>query len=153
MPAFIDITGRRFGRLTVIEHLPYQRDRDRYGVRWHCRCDCGKEIFTISQPLRDGRTKSCGCLTRLKPLPNRETRAYKSWQQARDRCNNPNHHAFHHYGGRGIEWQLGSFEFFFWLMGERPVGYALDRIDPNGHYEIGNVRWHPRGAGARRRTA
>lgn len=146
MPAFIDITGKRFGRLTALEAL----EGTPQGVRWRCICDCGRPVITPSRPLRDGRTKSCGCLTRYKPIPNRRTRAYKSWQQAQDRCNNPRHHAFHLYGGRGIEFRFTDFDVFFALLGERPPGHELDRIDVNGHYERGNVRWWPRGKGARR---
>jgi hypothetical protein len=106
--------------------------------------------------LRTGRVVSCGCHNREnnwnKPLPNRKTRAYRSWQQARDRCLNERHHAWKLYGGRGIEWRLGDdFDAFFTLMSERPVGYELDRIDPWGHYERGNVRWIPRGTGKRRK--
>lgn len=56
----IDLTGQRFGRLTVTEERP---ERSREGqVQWLAKCDCGKTLVTKGGPLRDGRTTSCGCL-------------------------------------------------------------------------------------------
>lgn len=54
----IDLTGQRFGRLTVIEHI----GRSKYGhTQWKCKCDCGNEIITVYQSLKNGCTTSCGC--------------------------------------------------------------------------------------------
>lgn len=72
------------------------------------------------------------------------SREFRSWEHAKSRVSNPNHHAWADYGGRGItmapEW-LASFEAFYAYMGPRPAGTSLDRIDPDGNYEPGNVRW------------
>lgn len=69
---------------------------------------------------------------------------FRSWEHAKARVTNPNHHAWHLYGGRGIrmcdEWSR-DFGAFLAYMGPRPSGTSLDRIDPDGHYEPGNVRW------------
>jgi hypothetical protein len=80
-----------------------------------------------------------------------KTRAYGSYKGARHRCNDPHNPGYRYYGGRGILFLLPPFAEFLAILGERPVGYELDRIDPLGHYEIGNVRWVPRGTGARQR--
>ena len=60
---------------------------------------------------------------------------------AKERCNNKNHISFQNYGGRGIEFRFNSFTEFLDELGPRPVGYSLDRINNDGHYEVGNVRW------------
>lgn len=60
---------------------------------------------------------------------------------AKERCNNPNHISFQYYGARGINFNFNSFTDFCKELGHRPEGCTLDRIDPNGHYEVGNVRW------------
>ena len=57
----IDITGRRYGRLTALY-------RDGWSNSWHamwvCRCDCGNEVRVFKENLVRGRTRSCGCLRR-----------------------------------------------------------------------------------------
>jgi hypothetical protein len=69
------------------------------------------------------------------------TREYQSYQAAKNRCTNPHHPSFANYGGRGIEFRYTSVEAFFADLGSRPEGRTLDRIDVNGHYEIGNLHW------------
>ena len=61
MGNFIDLTGKRFGRLTVIERAD---NSDKGRVRWKCRCDCGNNSVVRSSDLLSGATKSCGCLTK-----------------------------------------------------------------------------------------
>lgn len=70
-----------------------------------------------------------------------ESGAYKSYQNACARCNKPSHVKYYSYGGRGIQMKFVSFEDFYAALGDRPEGMTLDRIDPDGHYEPGNVRW------------
>lgn len=66
------------------------------------------------------------------------------YKWAKTRCNNPNTKQWHNYGGRGIKFLFSSFEEFLNELGPRPLNYSLDRIDNNGNYEIGNVRWASR---------
>lgn len=64
------------------------------------------------------------------------------WLAILQRCNNPRSQMYRHYGGRGIRCTIDSFEAFFAHLGPRPTtGHSVDRIDVNGHYAIGNLRW------------
>jgi hypothetical protein len=56
----VDLTGERFGRLVVIERVPNNNKR----VMWKCKCDCGNITIVDGAHLKDGHTKSCGCLNR-----------------------------------------------------------------------------------------
>lgn len=138
-----DLTGSRFHRLLVLE----QAGRDGGGyVLWRCLCDCGQEKVTSSRLLRIGGVKSCGCWRR-----ERFTRhgmsahpLYGTWTAIIDRCTNEKRDAYKNYGGRGIkicdEWRH-DFPAFLEYVGERPEGCTLDRINNDGNYEPGNVRW------------
>lgn len=58
----IDLTGVRFGRLTVIEVIERPKDIKRQGTYWLCECDCGTMEIVRTDKLTQGRKKSCGCL-------------------------------------------------------------------------------------------
>ena len=55
----IDLTGQRFGRLTVIRYDHSEHD----GAHWLCKCDCGNEKVAAGYSLRSGRTRSSVCLS------------------------------------------------------------------------------------------
>ena len=148
----IDLTGMRFGKLTVLSQAESSRSESGKSVRrWLCQCDCGNTIITTRQNLRKGDTRSCGCLKtqgtkdRLTTHGESKSVLYKRWTAMRKRCNNPNNSDYPHYGGRGIrvceEWQDYT-AFKDWALSH---GYSddlsLDRIDVNGNYEPSNCRF------------
>lgn len=149
----VDLTGQRFGRLLVKEYL----GRVHHSSQWRCICDCGTEVVTQASGLRTGTTKSCGCWRsdRMSKLTlkhgekggDRRNRSpeYKAWDSIKQRCFNPNGRDWKWYGGKGIrisdEWRY-DFRAFLSYVGRRPSPkHSIDRIDSNGHYEPGNVRW------------
>ena len=155
MPKLIDMTGERFGRLVVIERAEtFTTKGGKKKTMWLCLCDCGQTKPIAQGSLKSGRTKSCGCLTKdvtsatRTTHGKRKTKIYGVWSAMKNRCLNTNTDRFRDYGGRGItvcqEWK-DSFEAFYNYVSQLPhfgeKGYTLDRINNNGNYEPGNVRW------------
>ena len=144
-----DLTGKRIGKLTVIEFTGVKFYAGRNRRHWKVICDCG----TIREYPTDALTKikSCGCVTteRIANLNKTHgmcnTAEYKAWRGIKERCYSKNSDHYHCYGGRGIEvckeW-LNSFENFYNDMGYRPSKtHSIDRIDVNGNYCKENCRW------------
>jgi len=137
-----DLAGRRLSHLMVLERLP--------SSRWRCRCDCGDVIVVSDANLRRGQKTCIRC--RRPPMERhghtagrRLTPEYAAWQQMKDRCHDRTNPQYHNYGGRGIlvcdGWRR-DFVAFLGHIGLRPGrGYSVDRINNDGNYEPGNVRW------------
>ncbi len=147
MPNIIDRVGKVFGRLTVLSFADIKNNK----TYWHCMCSCGKEHITSASQLTTGRSLSCGCLKAELAKKRRTTHGrsgtseHKVWLNMRRRCTDEKLKAYRYYGGRGIkvceEWEH-SFEDFLAHIGPMPTPkHQLDRIDNNGNYEPGNVRW------------
>lgn len=135
--------GTSIGHWTVIAEAP-----KRYGLRHlKCRCVCGTERDVFIGNLRKGLSKSCGCIGFYTQRTHgmHASTEYSTWRHIQQRCYNPKNKAWDNYGGRGIrvcqEWR-DSFEAFYAHVGPRPSkDLTLDRINNDGHYEPGNVRW------------
>ena len=143
----IDMTGQKFGFLTVVKRTEDKIKRSAY---WDCFCEaCGNTISVERGNLLKGHYKSCGC---SKPVRikhgHTNSKGYKSpsyitWDSMKSRCYRATHENYEHYGARGIEvcaqWK-SNFSQFLKDMGERPLGTTIDRIDVNGNYEPANYR-------------
>lgn len=148
----INLVGKSFNRLTVIDDLPRKNGRRRI----LCECACGNRKEFWAENVTSGKSLSCGCLrdaliSQVGKANKRHgqsvnaTPEYRAWHSIIQRCLNPSSQMFKHYGGRGIgiypEWR-NDFGAFFAAVGKRPSSkHSLDRIDNEKGYEPGNVRW------------
>lgn len=157
----IDLTGQVIGRVTVLGPTPRETWDAKGRSHWNCRCECGTEWVVRSDKLRFGDVVSCGCWaaekfvewTKNNPSPSfvhglSRTPEWRAWYQARARCTDDRLPHWPNYGGRGItmcqEW-MDDFLAFYDHIGPKPSSeLSLDRIDNDGNYEPGNVRWATR---------
>jgi hypothetical protein len=157
MKRYIDLTGKRFGRLVV---LSFEGSNSAHMSLWLCKCDCGNKKIVTRDGLIRGGTKSCGCLYNETRGTNhyiihgyatkeKKHRLYRIWSAMKSRCQNENRLGYENYGGRGIivckEWESDFMAFYNWATDN---GYddnlSLDRIDNNGNYEPSNCKWSTR---------
>lgn len=144
MPLPRDMTGLKFGRLTVVERYPAPSS-------WVCECTCGTQIVAKSNNIQNGNTSSCGCLRRETSSRRNRTHGlsrtpeWRAWAAMNSRCRPGRSQDAARYAERGIavadEWKT-DFPAFLAEIGPRPSPrHSVDRIDNNKGYQPGNVRW------------
>jgi len=162
-----NLSGKTFGRLTVLAYVGVEQFESGVKGTWLCRCQCGKTLRIIGNSLTTGNTTSCGCAS-IDALVERSTKhgaakrggsrsmAYRIWQAMLNRCRNQRVPNYADYGGRGItvceRWQE-SFQNFIADMGEPPPGTSIDRRENDGNYEPANCRWATRAQQARNKRS
>ena len=132
---WLDLTGDRYGSLTVLELAPSRRSSSGLKTFWKCLCDCGTITEVYISNLRCGEVKTCGCSRGLLPKEWSQGPEYGAWCNMRYRCDNPDNKDYKNYGGRGItycaEWK--EFLQFAEDMGDSPgPEYTLERVDNDG---------------------
>lgn len=148
----IDLTGRVFGKLTVM----VRGHQKGYRTYWQCQCACGRETTVRIDHLMSGGSTTCGCGIRAGLLRANTTHGktrtpeYRTWAAIQTRCYNDKEKTWPHYGGRGItvceRWRgEGGFENFLADMGERPSSaHSIERKKVNLHYSPDNCIWATR---------
>lgn len=147
------------GRLTVTQEAPgVPRSDGRTVRRVECVCDCGTLVVVRLTYLRSGTTKSCGCLAQELTVARSTTHGqtargafsvnYRTWGRIKERAFHGSHTNAARYAGRGIgmygPWVNDFPAFDTWVkenLGPRPKGCSIDRINNDGNYEPGNLRW------------
>lgn len=162
-----DLTGMEFGRLTVLEFSHKNERRESY---WVCQCNCKDKTIKVikGRYLKNGNTKSCGCLRRehalevikqntkcsIRGISMSNKLPYKKelknvWNNIKYRCNNPKDKHYEWYGEKGVrvcdEWldtRLGFFNFYNWALSNGyEEGLSIDRLEVEGNYEPDNCEW------------
>lgn len=145
----LDLTGVKIGFIKVLER---SSEKTRHGKPiWICLCDCGTVWRVEHGSLMRGRTVSCGCFhQKLLTTHGYSTdgvyyRLYRCWADIKQRCTNPKLPSYDDYGGRGIKmcdrWLISFPDFLEDVKDLYIPGYTIDRINNDGNYEPGNVRW------------
>lgn len=146
MGKYQDLSGKKFGMLTALYRSENQNGR----TMWMCKCDCGNTKAVEAYALKNGNTRSCGCIPKLYPNATKHGKCYtrlnRIWCGMKSRCNNTNDPHYKYYGAKGVkvcpEWENDFESFYKWSMEH---GYTdsltIERNNICGNYCPDNCRW------------
>lgn len=159
MPAAIDLTGHKYGQLTVLDL--FRTDRNNFRT-WLCKCECFSLCERSTQHLRTKKNVivSCPDCAREKKAKAKTThgghgtRLYTIWEGMRSRCNYRKNDRWKYYGGKGItickKW--ADFENFReWALSNKyNYNMTIDRVNSSKNYTPSNCEWVTRSENSRR---
>mgnify|MGYP000617857982 CR=1 FL=1 len=147
--------GQKFNRLTITNVLKPNQKIGRRETIMVCKCDCGKVWKGPFYKLKSGHTKSCGCYQREWAADNARIHGkyyepeFQVWKDMIERCSSIRFARWYGHVVVCKKWKT-SYDAFLKDVGRRPnKRYSIDRIDPAGNYEPGNVRWTTRSVQSR----
>lgn len=124
MGKYLDLTGLKFNGLFVVKKHHQKTKRGK--IMWECLCDCGKIAFRVSDQLKSGKVKSCGC-QQTKACVAAATKHGLSrhplwgvWSGIKQRCYYKKGDSYRNYGAMGVrmckEWKENFLSFYTWAM-------------------------------------
>ncbi len=160
----IDLTGKRFGHLLVVDELPPRDNKPYVKVQrvWKCKCDCGnyKDVLQTGLVRKSLSSQSCGCLGKTKkykvPSVQNYRRLYNIWHKMLLRCSDPKQKSYKNYGGRGIKVSDKWLDFTNFYIDNYQTyipGLTIERLDVDGDYRKENCTWIPNTEQAKNRRS
>lgn len=144
MTVQINLSNHVYGLLTVLKKVPSSTRN-----KWECVCKCGNIVYVAAKELRNGDTKSCGCIRKAQLIERNTTHGmtntytYQKWQQMNTRIRDTKNPRNACYLGVSICKRWAKFENFLQDMGEAPDGFSLERVNNKQGYKPSNCRWVP----------
>lgn len=138
-----NLSGQKFGCITVLNDYIRIQEKKGTKIKWHCKCDCGNELYAFSDSIQRGKWNYCN---KCRPSGVRNSKLYHIYYGILQRCYNTNNPSYEKYGAVGIdvcdEWKCSYCSFELWANSHGySDGLTIDRIDSGVGYYPYNCRW------------